>query len=120
MKNVSLSNIPDEPSIHNPAIMKKVILTAGDVPHIKSVGQVNFMPGQVIPSHTHGDMHEIFIIRSGSGMIRINGCEHHLTSGSCTVVQPNESHEVENTGSEPMQLVYFQIPLQLQNDTRSA
>jgi quercetin dioxygenase-like cupin family protein len=110
MKIISLSDLVDEPSIHNPAISKKVILYPGDAPHIKSVGQVHFKPGQIIPSHSHSDMHEIFMIHSGSGVIRINGCEHILSSGSCTVVQPNESHEVENTGLESMLLVYFQIP----------
>ncbi|MBF0188167.1 MAG: cupin domain-containing protein [Magnetococcales bacterium] len=111
MKIVSLSDLLDQPSIHNPEISKKILLNSGDAPHIKAVGQVTFTPGQVIPAHAHDDMHEIFMIRSGSGVIRINGAEHTLTSGSCTVVQPNEQHEVENTGSEPMLLIYFQIPI---------
>ncbi|MBF0588137.1 MAG: cupin domain-containing protein [Magnetococcales bacterium] len=111
MKIVSLSDIQDEPSIHNPAISKKVILNPGDAPHIKSVGQVHFEPGQVIQSHRHTDMHEIFMIRTGSGVIRMGGEAYPLTSGSTTVVQPGEPHEVENTGTEPMLLIYFQIPL---------
>ena len=112
MKIVSLSDLLAEPSFHNPEITKKVILQPGDAPHVKTVGQVHFKPGQTIPRHSHDDMHEIFMIRSGSGVIRINGEEHPLTAGSCTVVQPNESHEVENTSDDTMLLVYVQIPLQ--------
>ena len=90
-------------------INKQEILHSGDVPHIDKVGQVVFAPGQIIPSHAHPDVHEVFFIRAGNGVIRCNGKELAIREGSCIVIEPNEAHEVENTGSEIMLLIYIKM-----------
>lgn len=109
MKIVSTTDLDQVPSIHNPEVNKHEILHAGDVPYIDKVGQVIFAPGQIIPIHTHPDIHEIFFIRSGNGVIRCNGEERHVSEGTCIVVEPDEAHEVENTGSDTMLLIYIKM-----------
>ena len=109
MKLVSLTDLDEVPSIHNPEINKHEILHAGDVPHIDKVGQVKFAPGQIIPFHTHTDVYEIFFIRTGNGVIRCNGQELAVREGTCIVIEPNEAHEVENTGSDTMLLIYIKM-----------
>ncbi|MEO1592826.1 MAG: cupin domain-containing protein, partial [Cyanobacteria bacterium J06632_22] len=71
--------------------------------------QASFAPGQVAAAHAHSDMHEVFLVQSGQGTMHINGQAHPLTPGICIAVAPGETHEVQNTGPEPLVLTYFGI-----------
>src|SRR5690242_16713787 len=98
MKIVSLQKIKATTTSHNKAGKKKQMIVDGEVAHLAQFAQATFAPGEVAAEHKHADMFEIFFVESGSGMIRIDGIEHSIEKGMCITVEPNELHEVTNTG----------------------
>ena len=109
MKRVSLNAIPEQGVSHNAAIRKQVMLQKGDLPHLIQFAQAQFGPGQIAGAHTHSDMHEVFFVESGQGVMVIDDEEHTLVPGVCIAVAPGETHEVRNTGAEQLVLTYFGI-----------
>lgn len=88
MKIISLSNVPEEGVSHNPEIRKKVMLRAGEIPHLNSFSQACLGPGQVAGAHAHKDMYEIFFIEEGNGIICVENKRYRLEKGVCIVVEP--------------------------------
>lgn len=113
MKLTALSQIPEEPVSHNPAIQKRVMLRLGDLPHLTNFSQARFAPGQVAAAHAHTDMCEVFFVEAGTGTIEINGEAQALTPGVCVAVEPGEVHEVSNTGTADLVLTYFGLRVEL-------
>jgi mannose-6-phosphate isomerase-like protein (cupin superfamily) len=109
MKKTSLSELPTEGVSHDPQIVKQVLLTRGDVPHLTAFSRATFSPGQTAHEHQHRDMFEVFFVLSGSGLMKIGGSEHQLESGVCILVEPGELHEISNTGASDLVLNYFGI-----------
>ena len=109
MKIVTLSDLTEEPVSHNPEIKKKVMLRQGDLPPITNFSQAVFAPGQTAVSHSHPDMAEVFLVESGSGIITIDDTVYPLEPGTCVTVQPNEQHELSNTGAALLVLTYFGV-----------
>jgi quercetin dioxygenase-like cupin family protein len=112
MKQVSLSQLPEQGVSHNPAIRKKVMFRAGELPHLTNLAQARFAPGQVAAAHAHQDMCEIFFVEAGEGNITINGIVHDLKPGTCIAVEVGEVHEVANTGGEELILTYLGLSLE--------
>jgi mannose-6-phosphate isomerase-like protein (cupin superfamily) len=109
MKLTSLNELPSEAVSHNPAICKQVMLRPGDLLHLTNFSQARFPPGQIAAAHHHPDMYEVFFVQSGHGIITINQAPYPLTPGVCVAVEPGETHEVSNTGSEDLVITYFGI-----------
>jgi len=116
MKLTSLSELPQQSVSHNPAIKKQVMLNLGDLPHLTNFSQATFAPGQVAGSHSHQDMCEVFFVEAGEGTIEINGQKYPLKKGSCVAVEPNEVHEIVNTGSVNLVLTYFGLRIDNKNE----
>ena len=108
-KIVSLADLPERRVSHNPEIEKKVMLEAGDLPHVTNFSQATFGPGQSASPHAHADMVEVFFVEAGAGTIRVDGESHPLEMGTCVAVFPGEVHEVLNTGSTELVLTYFGV-----------
>lgn len=113
MKRTYLSDLPKEPVSHNSAIEKKVMLRLGDLPHLTNFSQARFAPGQVAEAHSHHDMCEVFFVEAGVGTICIDGSDYPLTPGTCVAVEPDEVHEVRNSGTEELILTYFGLRVEL-------
>ena len=109
MKIVSLKNIKTEGVSHDPRIRKQVMIRNGNVPHLTSFSRAVFKPKQKITKHRHADMHEIFLIESGNGVIKINGKNRKISKETCITVEPGEEHEIRNTGSRNLVIIYFGI-----------
>ncbi len=107
MKQSHLKTLPLEAVSHNPAIQKRVMLRQGELPHLTNFSQATFEPGQTATAHSHSDMAEVFFVEAGQGEIWVDGICYALEPGSCTAVEPGESHEVRNTGKTPLVLTYF-------------
>ncbi len=107
MKQVQLAAQPEQPVSHNPEIRKRVLLRAGDLPHLTNFSQARFAPGQVASAHAHADMSEVFWVESGQGTIWVEGQAYPLTPGSCLAVEAGEQHEIANTGTTELILTYF-------------
>ncbi len=111
MKVVSLAELPQHPVSHNPKIEKQVMIERGELDPITHFSQAIFPPGEIAYAHAHRDMAEVFFVRSGQGIIRINRFEYQLLPGSCILVEPNEVHEIQNTSQDALVLVYFGVQL---------
>lgn len=109
MKRVRLSELADQGVSHNASICKKVMLQPGDIPHLTNFSQATFAPGQVAHAHAHSDMHEVFFVSAGTGIMTVNGTDQTLAPGVCILVEPGDVHEVINTGNESLVLTYFGI-----------
>ncbi|MEL6494656.1 MAG: cupin domain-containing protein [Cyanobacteria bacterium J06623_7] len=109
MKITHLHHLPLQGVSHNPEITKKVMVAPGDIPHLTNFSQATFAPGQEAIAHAHSDMYEVFFVNAGRGTMIIDGRNCDLTPGVCIAINPGESHEVINTGTENLVLTYFGI-----------
>ena len=109
MRTASLHDAPPEPVSHNPAILKRVLLRAGQLPPVTQFAQATFAPGQVAPAHAHADMAEVFLVQAGRGTVTVDGVARRLGAGECVAIAPGERHELANDGDEPWVLVYFGV-----------
>lgn len=109
MKIVSLNKLADEAVSHNPLIRKRVFLRRGEIPHLTGFSRAVFPPGEAAKAHGHPDMFEVFLVESGTGLMRGEGREVPLAAADCIAVAPGEEHELVNTGDGDLVLVYFGI-----------
>lgn len=100
----SLQSAPDEPVSHNPSARKRVLARNGEIPGITQIARARIPAGETAPAHAHIDMWEVFLCESGHGIFLIDGTAHPVTTGDCLVIQPGESHEVQNPGPDPLVL----------------
>ncbi|HHP7230091.1 MAG TPA: cupin domain-containing protein [Xenococcaceae cyanobacterium] len=109
MKITNLDQLPEQKVSHNQEIKKKVMLIAGDLPHLTNFSQATFTPGQIASAHFHQDMSEVFLVESGVGVIYINDRQYSLVKGTCIAVEVGEVHKIINTGNTNLVLTYFGI-----------
>ena len=109
MKFASLEKIKEIASSHSPKIKEKVLINKGGVPHLASLAQASFKPGQIASEHKHEDIWEVYLVEAGTGLVKVNGKVNQLKKGDCAVIEPNEAHEFINTGSEDLILTYFGV-----------
>ncbi|HWT00851.1 MAG TPA: cupin domain-containing protein [Pyrinomonadaceae bacterium] len=107
MKIVSLADVPEEGVSHNPEIRKRVLIRRGELPRLISFSRAVLKPGQAAAAHSHADIFEVFFVEAGAGTIRAGGAEARLEAGACVTVGPGEEHEIINTGTSELVLVYF-------------
>ncbi len=111
MKLISLADLPEEGVSHNPEIRKRVLLRRGQVPHLTNFTRSVLLPAQTANAHIHPDMYEIFLVQSGTALVRINDHTHQLSAGDCLTIEPGEQHEITNTGATELVLLYFGIEI---------
>jgi mannose-6-phosphate isomerase-like protein (cupin superfamily) len=107
MRKKSLGEAATVPVSHNPAILKRVMLQAGDAPGLTNFSQAVFTAGQIAHGHSHDDMWEVFFVQRGRGRISIDGADYELEPGICVVVEPGEWHEVANRDRDDLVVLYF-------------
>ncbi len=66
--------------------------------------QFTIEPGGHTPYHTHPWEHEVYVL-SGTGRIRQGDSATEFIGGSVILVLPDEEHNFENTGSEPLEFL---------------
>lgn len=97
-----LATTAAEPVSNNPLVTKRVLLRTGEVANVTQVAEATFPRGEVAGAHTHADMHELFLCRSGEGRRVVDGADHALAPGTFVAYRPGESHEIRNTGPAPL------------------
>ena len=55
--------------------------------------------------HRH-DQHEVYVITSGTGLVHLDGIAHPVAPGSAVFIPGGVRHCAENTGADPLTLVY--------------
>ncbi len=75
-------------------------------------GFVRLKPGETVGWHTTGAHEETLVILHGKGAALIDGePDHPFVSPAVTYIPPATRHNVQNTGSEPLEYVYVVAPV---------
>jgi mannose-6-phosphate isomerase-like protein (cupin superfamily) len=69
-------------------------------------------PGQSTggPSNAHAGSDQWLYVVSGTGTTTVEGESHDLREGTLVLIESGETHEVTNTGSEPLRTVNVYAP----------
>jgi mannose-6-phosphate isomerase-like protein (cupin superfamily) len=70
---------------------------------------VRVWPGETVPAHTHLDEDQIYHVVSGSGFVFLDGVRTDVAAGSFVMIPIGTEHEITNTGSEPLDYVFFVV-----------
>ncbi|MFW6119082.1 MAG: cupin domain-containing protein [Planctomycetota bacterium] len=70
-------------------------------------GLIRFQPGETLGAHYHDEVEETFYFTRGAGVFKVNGVEHDIAAGDAFRVEPGETHDVLNTGDEPLDGVFI-------------
>jgi quercetin dioxygenase-like cupin family protein len=82
---------------------RKVTLIAED--DSLAIGRGNYGKGTKAPFHSHEGEEYVHILR-GSGVFRTRSGEALATEGMTLRFAPNEEHEFENQGDEPLEFIF--------------
>ena len=94
---------------HNSNIKKHVLINNGEIANVTNFSEAVFPPGEIAGSHSHHDMVEIFFIKSGKGVLIVDGVSHDIGEGMCITIDKNEVHELKNTGVSSLVVMCFGI-----------
>lgn len=69
-------------------------------------------PGQSTggPTNAHAASDQWLYVVSGRGRATIEGDVHELRAGTLVLVEPGETHEITNTGDDPLETVNVYAP----------
>ena len=109
MKLIKLSETPEKAVSHNPRIRRRELLANGEIDAITNYARAVFPPGEKVEAHDHADMTEVFTVESGCGEIRIDDVGYVFSVGTTVVVEPGEVHEIINTGTSELIVLYFGV-----------
>ena len=72
-----------------------------------TVGLAELPSGGTIDGALHRhDQHEVYVITSGTGLVHLDGVAHPVEPGSAVFIPGGVAHCAENTGGDPLVLVY--------------
>ncbi|MBA2718037.1 MAG: cupin domain-containing protein [Chloroflexi bacterium] len=74
-----------------------------------NVTHVRIHPGQTVPAHTHTDEDQVYWVSSGSGFVELAGERTAVAAGSAVLIPLGTEHLITNTGSEPLDYVFFVV-----------
>ena len=109
MKLIHMNELPEKEVSHNAKIRKREILTDGEVGPITTYSKAIFPPGEKADAHHHDDMAEVFTVESGCGEIYIDGVGYLFSAGLTVLVEPEEVHEIINSGTTELVVSYFGV-----------
>ena len=74
-----------------------------------NVTHVRIKPGETVPSHVHRDEDQIYYVVSGTGFVELDGQRTDVAAGSGVLIPLGTEHLITNTGSDPLDYVFFVI-----------
>jgi len=74
-----------------------------------NVTHVRIKPGETVPSHTHADEDQVYWVVSGDGYVELDGVRTTVAGGSGVLIPLGTEHAIANTGSEPLDYVFFVV-----------
>jgi mannose-6-phosphate isomerase-like protein (cupin superfamily) len=104
MKQPYLNNIKEQ-TLQN-TDYRRVVFTAKNLQLVL----MSIEPGQEIGSEVHNDVDQFFEILSGTGVSIINGTEYQLGNDIALAIPAGLSHNIINTGTEPLKLYSIYSP----------
>lgn len=106
------------------------IATAEESPRNERAGQVSYLllapgqfgsdrmaitmvhgePGSEQPMHSHPEAEQVYVIVSGSGLMRVDDEEREVAPGTLAYIPRGAKHAIRNTGGEPLVYVSATSP----------
>lgn len=74
-----------------------------------NVTHVRVWPGQSVPAHTHTDEDQVYYVASGLGVVELDTERVEVSGGSSVLIPLGTEHKITNTGSEPLDYVFFVV-----------
>ncbi|MGZ5290689.1 MAG: cupin domain-containing protein [Actinomycetota bacterium] len=74
-----------------------------------NVTHVRIHPGETVPTHTHRDEDQVYYVATGVGFVVLDGVRTDVSAGTSVLIPVGTSHEITNTGSEPLDYVFFVV-----------
>ena len=74
-----------------------------------NVTHVRIKPGETVPAHTHQDEDQIYYVVSGTGFVALDGVRTDVRAGSAVLIALGTEHLITNTGSDPLDYVFFVV-----------
>ncbi len=74
-----------------------------------NVTHVRIHPGETVPRHTHLDEDQVYYVATGTGFVILDGERTDVTAGSSVLIPMGTAHEITNTGTEPLNYVFFVV-----------
>lgn len=100
---MQVRHVESIPAIALPGLKHQTLAShAGQIQSFE-VWQQALEPGAVTPLHRH-DCEEVIIFTGGNGVMRHAGVETPCRAGTVLLCQPNELHQIVNTGSDALTL----------------
>jgi mannose-6-phosphate isomerase-like protein (cupin superfamily) len=75
-----------------------------------SMAEITIPAGVRIHSHYHKVTEEHYFITKGTGRMELAGAFQEVNPGAAIVILPGEVHSIENTGSEPLEMLVTCVP----------
>ncbi len=70
-------------------------------------GLIRFLPDEQLGPHYHVEVEETFYFTTGKGVFVADGLEYDIAPGYAFRMEPGETHNVINTGDEPLDGVFI-------------
>lgn len=74
-----------------------------------NVTHVRIHPGETVPKHTHTDEDQVYYVVTGTGFVVLDGVRTDVTAGTSVLIPMGTAHEITNTGTEPLDYVFFVV-----------
>jgi unsaturated pyranuronate lyase len=74
-----------------------------------NVTHVRIHPGATVPTHTHHDEDQVYFVATGTGYVVLDGVRTDVSAGDSVLIPLGTEHEITNTGSEPLDYVFFVV-----------
>jgi mannose-6-phosphate isomerase-like protein (cupin superfamily) len=72
-----------------------------------NVTHVRIHPGATVPAHTHTDEDQVYYVATGTGFVELDGVRTDVEAGTCVLIPLGTEHAITNTGSQPLDYVFF-------------
>ncbi|MEO8228609.1 MAG: cupin domain-containing protein [Chloroflexota bacterium] len=74
-----------------------------------NVTHVRVWPGQSVPAHVHADEDQVYYVTTGKGIVELDSKRVEVSGGSSVLIPLGTEHMITNTGSEPLDYVFFVV-----------
>lgn len=83
----------------------------------QSLAEATIPAGTATIEHFHRLTEELYFITAGVGRMRVAGELRDVRAGDCVVIPPGASHQIVNTGDDPLRLLCCCAPAYSNDDT---
>ena len=74
-----------------------------------NVTHVRIRPGETVPAHTHEDEDQVYYVAAGEGFVELDAVRTDVAAGSSVLIPLGTEHAITNTGTEPLDYVFFVV-----------